>query len=131
MPRLLSLSPNATQPALWGPSLVALGLAVLILAPWWPAAPVVSAMALLTLGATGATLARFGGSPSLRPILVVHIVTYAGLYVLFIGATLHAATKQGGGIGWQQAIDLSASLLPMIVAMRLSLRAVGLPSGAN
>lgn len=143
MLRFLSPSADAADPppgrtdwrvpaARWGPALIAAGLAVLILAAWWPALPVVSAMALLTLGATGSTLARFNRSPSLRAFLPVHIVVYAGLYVLFIGAILHAATtRSGGGVDLLRTIDLAASVGPMSVAAWLSWKAVRLPSRAG
>jgi hypothetical protein len=131
MPRLFSPSTHAAEAALWGPALIAVGLAILILAAWWPAAPIVSAMALLTLGATGATLARFGSSPSLRTILPVHIVVYAGMYALFVGASQHAAATQTGGGNLWQTIDLAASIGPMTVAAWLSWKALRLLSGAG
>jgi hypothetical protein len=128
MLRLFSPSDGAAQAAIWGPALIAVGLAILILAAWWPAAPIVSAMALLTLGATGATLARFGRSPSLRTILPFHIVVYAGLYVLFVGASQHAAATQTGGGNLWRTIDLAASVGPMAVAVWLSWKALRLMS---
>jgi hypothetical protein len=123
MLRFPFLSLRAAQAARWGPALIAGGLSLLLLAAWWPAAPIVSAMALLALGATGATLARFGGSPSLRPILAVHIVVYAGLYALYFGAACHAANA-GGGIDLARAADLAASVWPMIAALRISFAAL-------
>jgi len=125
MLRILSPSAGAGQAAWWGPTLIAVGLAILILAPWWPAAPVVSAMGFLTLGATGATLARFGRSPILRTILPVHMVVYAGLYVLYFGAVCHAAgTADDGGWSAARIADLAASVWPMIAALRLSIAAL-------
>jgi hypothetical protein len=125
MLRFLSPSASAAYSARWGPALIAVGLVVLLLATWWPAAPSVTAMAVLALGATGATLARFGRSPLLRTILPVHIVVYIGLYALFLGATLHAAkTGLGGGVDLTRAIDLAASVWPMIAALRISFAAL-------
>jgi len=125
MPRFFSPSTHAAEAALWGPALIAVGLAILMLAAWWPSAPVVSAMALLFLGATGATLARFGRHPALRTILAVHIVVYAGLYALYFGAVCHAADSATGG-GWNLArtADLAASIWPMFAALRLCFAAL-------
>lgn len=131
MRRFSSPFPTTEQAARWGPALIAVGLAVLLSATWWPAAPVVSAMALLALGATGATLARFGGSPSFPTILAVHVVVYAGLYVLFVGATLHAAATQHGGVDWWRAVDLAVSVWPMIAAAWLSWKSIRLSGRAG
>jgi hypothetical protein len=123
MRRFSAPFPTADQVSSWGPALIAAGLGVLLSAAWWPTAPLVSAMALLALGATGATLARFGTSPGFPTILAVHVVVYAGLYVLFVGATLHTATRSGG-VEWWRAADLAASFWPMIAASRLSFAAL-------
>jgi hypothetical protein len=131
MPRLHAPPTNFAIPAEWGTGLIGIGLAMMILVAWWPAMPVVLAMALVMLGATGATLERFGDSSSLRPILAVHVVTYAGLYALFIGATLDAATKRGGGVGWLQTIDLAASVVPILAAAWLLWKTFRLPSRAS
>lgn len=124
MPRLFSPSTHAAEAALWGPALIAVGLAVLMLSTWWPCAPVVSAMALLALGATYATLARFGHHPALRTILAVHIVVYAGLYALYVGAVCHAADSAMGGWSLARTADLAASIWPMLAALRLCLAAL-------
>jgi hypothetical protein len=99
--------------------LIAVGLTILIAAVWIPALPVVTAMALLALGATNATLRRFRRSPTLVPALVLHATTYVGLYALCIGATLHAATNPSAqGLGASETLDLAASTLPMAVALQ-------------
>lgn len=109
----------------WGPWLIAAGLALLILATWWPALPIVSALAVLTLGATAATLARYRGSPLLRGILTVHVVVYTGLYALYFGAVCHAASVEARpGLDLVRAADLAASVWPMLAALRLSFTAL-------
>ena len=76
-------------------------------------------MAILSLGATNTTLDRFRGTPALRPVLLLHGATYAGLYGLFIGATLQAASAAStADLSPWTALDLAASSLPMAVALR-------------
>lgn len=75
-------------------------------------------MAILSLGATNTTLDRFRGTPALVPIMLLHGVTYFGLYGLFIGTRLHAAAATSiAGPGLWTALDLAASLLPMAIAL--------------
>jgi hypothetical protein len=97
-----------------GPLVIAIGLGVLLVASWLPAVPVISSMALLAVGATSVTLARFRGTSALLPVMLVHSATYGGLYVLYFGATLHkAATGDASGLGLFQAADMTASILLM------------------
>ena len=101
------------------PNLIAVGLMMLFAAPWISAMPVVTAMAILALGATDATLARFRGAPAIVPVLLMHAATYIGLYSLFIGATLHAAAAASpAGLGLWAALDLAASSLPMAITLQ-------------
>jgi hypothetical protein len=98
---------------------IGVGLVIFIAAGWVPAMPVVTAMAILALGATNATIARFARSPALIPVVLLHAATYATLYALFIGATLHAATgSTTGRLSAWSALDLVASTLPMAVALK-------------
>ena len=102
-----------------GAWLIAIGLAILISAAWIPGVPVVTAMAIIALGATNATFARFHGSPALCPVLLLHAVTYLSLYALFVGATLHAAADAStAGLGLGPSLDLAVSVLPLAVAMQ-------------
>jgi hypothetical protein len=102
-----------------GPALVAVGLAFLIVAAWWPAAPTTTAMALVALGATYSTVARFQG---ISAIVVLHAIVYLTLYALFFGAACHAMAVQTGADAWR-VLDLAVSVWPMTLAMRLSLAA--------
>jgi len=88
------------------------GLLILAVDMWWPAAPAVTAFALVAMGATKATVERFRSLPALVPALGLHLAVYGSLYALFIGATLHCAARGDGGIGYPTAIDLAASLGP-------------------
>jgi hypothetical protein len=109
----------AIQSAERAPILIAVGLAMIVAAAWVPAMPVVTAMAILALGATDATLSRFRNTPAIVPILLMHAATYVGLYGLFIGATLHAAaTASPGGLGIAAALDLAANSLPMAITLQ-------------
>ena len=76
--RCFTREPAHTSPS--GAMQIAFGLAILISFAWFPLAPVVTAMAIIALGATNATLARFQGSPALCPVLLLHAVTYLSLY---------------------------------------------------
>ena len=110
-----------------GPTLIAAGMSILLLAIWSPSLPAVTAMSLVALGATDVTLSRFRGTPALLPIILLHAITYGGLYATFLGATLHAATQSSGaGVGIPTLLDLVASTIPAVAAVRRI--AVGLRS---
>jgi hypothetical protein len=102
-----------------GSALIGAGLAILFAATWWPNAPILTAVALITLGATQLTLARFHGMPAFVPLVVLHAATYFTLYALFVCATLHAVTAStaSGMSGWT-ALDLAASVFPMAIALK-------------
>jgi len=106
---------------------IAVGLASLILAMLWPGMPAVSAMALVALGATSVTLARFRGTPALVPVMLLHLTIYGSLYALFVGATLHAAaTRSVDGLNLFAAADLAASALPMAIVTARTWGSLGL-----
>ena len=92
-----------------------MGLVVLTAGPWWPHAPFVTAMAIITLGATEIMLARFRDSAALLPVAVLHGVAYTGLYGLFIGATLHTSAAALSALAM---LDLIASAFPMAIALK-------------
>lgn len=88
-------------------------------------------MALVALGATDVTLARFRGTPAMVPILFLHATTYGGMYAVFVGAALDAATSSSAaGLGLPTALDLVASILPAAAMVRrigIAVRAPLLP----
>lgn len=94
-----------------------IGLAILSVAMRTPGAPVVAAMALVALGATGITLSRFRGTSTMVPMMVLHLSIYSGLYALFVGAVLDAAARSGRGVGAVAASDVAtgAGLLAIAV----------------
>lgn len=118
---------RAFRPERQGPALVAVGLAILIVAAWWPAAPTTTAMALVALGATHATLVRFQGSST---IVVAHAIVYVMLYTLFFGAACHAMAMRTGADA-HRVLDLAVSIWPMTMAIALSLAAVGRDCGTS
>lgn len=76
-------------------------------------------MSIITLGATEITLARYRGTSRLPQAAAFHAPTYAALYVLFVGATLHSASRAASpGIAAWTALDLAASVLPMTLAAK-------------
>jgi hypothetical protein len=94
--------------------MIACGLAILIVnGIYWPAAPAVTACALVAWGATRVTVERFRRSPARVPMLFMHLVVYVGLYAIFVGATIHAAARADAGSVVPTAIDLAASLVPV------------------
>jgi hypothetical protein len=103
-----------------GPALIGLGLVILVAGTWVPLLPVVTAMAMLTLGATIATLARCRYSPTAgSPLLMIHTATYSALYVTFVGATLHATVASPATHPVTiTAADLALSVIPITLAIQ-------------
>lgn len=102
-----------------GPLLIAVGLIILLAATWLPALPLVTAMALITLGATLVTIARFVGSIAFATVLLLHAATYAMLYGLFVAAALHTSFDGAQVQCNTSAIfDLALSTLPICIALR-------------
>jgi hypothetical protein len=97
---------------------IGVGLAILIAAAVWPAAPIVTAMAFIALGATEITLARFRGTAAFLPVVIIHAVVYAALYGLFFGAKLHGAHVSISGLGIWALSDLAISVIPISVAIQ-------------
>ena len=103
-----------------GAAPIGIGQATLIAAMLWPGLPAVSAMALVTLGATDVTLARFPRSAAMLPILVCHAAVYGGLYAIFVGATLDAAASREGAahqLNYIFGVDLALSIIPIGMAV--------------
>ncbi len=116
--RRLDLSVLAARAALpLGPTAIAAGLAILMAAILWPGMPVVTAMALVALGATCATLARLRSAAAFLPMMLVHLAIYGSLYVIFVGATLDAATRSGPGLSILTIADLALSVCPLAIAL--------------
>jgi hypothetical protein len=97
---------------------IAIGLLVLIIASAWPQAPVVSAMALIALGATELSIERFLNKGTFAACLLVHCLTYGTLYTLFVCVELGKADISLAAPNPVVAFDFLASLVPMTVAMR-------------
>ncbi len=86
---------------------------------WWPGAPVVTAMAIIALGATYAAIDRYNRGTLMLPVVILQATTYAALYGLFIGATLHAgATRPTASLSGWTLLDLAFSTIPMAVALQ-------------
>ena len=121
----MHLPPSVRTHVQDGPALVAIGLAALIVVAVWPSIPATTAMALVALGATRATLAR----PHGPVVVMLHTATYAMLYAVFFGAALHLMATRTGPDPWR-ACDLVVSVWPMTLAVTLSLAAFGGGGGA-
>jgi hypothetical protein len=110
-----------------GPAMIAVGLIFLVANCYYSTIPVTSGMALIALGATLAVVSRFRRSPALPAVIVAHLLVYLSLYLLFVGAVLHAAfAKPTGGLSFLQSLDLAMSVGPMVGAVRI---AIGLITG--
>jgi hypothetical protein len=76
-------------------------------------------MAIVTLGATQATLARFRLSPALPTIMFFHAATYLSLYATFVCAVLYTPVATSTHrLTLQISFDLVCSVLPMAVALQ-------------
>jgi hypothetical protein len=102
------------------PTAMAFGVAWLLIGTLWPGTPVVTAMALVTLGATGALVARLRPPHSL-PVLAAHAFVYGGLYAIFVAAELHAANAASGPrLSWLVLVDVALSIVPMLAAANVT-----------
>jgi hypothetical protein len=105
--------------------LIAVGLSVLLAQIYWPVFPVVTAVALIALGATIVTIARLDRTASTRSGIAIHLFVYASLYLLFIGAICDAAIRgSSGGLTLAQTIDLGLSAGVMAFVARLCVTAI-------
>jgi hypothetical protein len=101
-----------------GPTLIGAGLLLLLASTYCHGVPIVTAVALISLGATEVMIARPCAHARLVPITILHAATYATLYALFLGATLHASTATSTATRWPVTLDIAASLLPMLLAAK-------------
>jgi hypothetical protein len=103
------------------PTAMAFGVAWLLIGTLWPRTPVVTAMALVALGATGALVVRLRRSPQSLPVRAAHAFVYGGLYAIFVGAELHAANAASGPrLNWLVLIDVALSFVPMLAAANVT-----------
>lgn len=110
---------SISQLAPWSPRLIAVGLALLVATIYWPAMPATTGMALIALGATVTTIARFAGSPGLQPLLLLHLTIYGGLYALCVGSRLDLWMNDGASLRIAFLVDLAASAWPAAAALVL------------
>ena len=125
MPAPCLKSPTSSPAAGWAPLAIAVGFAILLAGAWWSSAPVVTAMALIALGATGTTVNRSHSACTFHIVVALHLFVYLNLYFLFVGAVCHASTQAApGGFNLLRALDLGMSVVPMALVMRGSLAAM-------
>jgi hypothetical protein len=105
-----------------GPIVIAGGLGLLIVYFYCGAMPIITAVALIAFGATLGIASRFRSSLALPALIAAHLVVYVSLYLLFVGAVLHAAfAKSTGGLGLVQVLDLALSIGLMVAAVRVAI----------
>jgi hypothetical protein len=108
-----------------GPPIIGAGLALLLAFFFWPAAPVATGMSLIMLGATLATVARHESGSRSRALIAFHLLTYASLYAIFVGAILDATRRTPAGVlSLAARVDLTASALFFAVAIYLGIACV-------
>lgn len=95
------------------PQIIA-GLTLLIVAMLFPGAPVCVGMALVALGAASLAVERYASSPCRTPLLLANLLVYGAIYLLFMGATLDAASRSAGGLSATAQLDLTLSVPLMI-----------------
>ena len=112
---------QAFTPAL----LVSIGLTLLIASSFWTRTPVITALAIVTLGATDLTILRFRRSTAYLGVIVLHALTYTALYGTMVGARIHASASSPypGMSAWLVA-DFVCSVLPIWLAIRGCLAAL-------
>jgi hypothetical protein len=114
------------------PLCIAGGLGLLFAHLTWPALPAVSGLAFIALGSTLAVAARCDDVHRRRPLVAAHLVVYANLYLIFLGAIFHAAmTGTPHGLSWWQTADLLLSVAPMATAARLAIGIVASSEDAS
>jgi hypothetical protein len=105
---------SPAQAATW---LIGAGLVVLLAQTIWPALPALTAVAMIALGATNATIGRWLDNANLCRHLILSAVIYASLYLLFVGAVLDAAARTSfGRLELPQTMDLVMSVVVMAIA---------------
>jgi hypothetical protein len=103
-----------------GPSLIAAGLAALLIQVRWPDLPVATSLALIALGTTLETVGGFRRAANGPGIIAVHLFVYASLYLFFIAAICDASMRQShGGLSLIAIIDFGMSAGVMAVVARL------------
>jgi hypothetical protein len=101
------------------PETITVGLVILISASFYPDVPAVTAMALVALGATNTTLARFRATAAIMPVALMHVATYGGLYAIFVGASLQAATiRPMTAFSIAAVADIALSVMPVTLALQ-------------
>ena len=105
-----------------GPAMIAVGLIFLVANCYYSTIPVTSGMALIALGATLAIVSRFRCSPALPALIAAHSFVYSTLYLLMVGAVLHAAfAKSATGLSLLQTLDLAMSMGVIAGAVRIAI----------
>jgi hypothetical protein len=125
MRRSILSFPDGMRSALKGPECIGAGLAILMLNGLWPVVPVLSGMALVALGATSVTARRICATRNAAFLVAMNLMVYCGLYILFVGATLHQAFVGGRQFGVLTAIDLVLSTVPLGMAVDHTCSALG------
>ena len=98
-----------------GPSLIGLGLSVVLAAHVWSSVPIAAAIMLIGYGATVSSLGRIGNQELLG---LLNLTVYATLGCLTVAAQTHTALNGSTGrVGFLLAVDhvLAVALLAVLV----------------
>lgn len=113
---------HATRLTEAAPWLITAGLGMVTLAQFTPFSPVLIGVGLLMLGSTLVVTSRFE-SPRAFWLIAVNLITYMGLYALFLGALIYP-----GPLGvepsppWVRLADLGVSAGLLVLSLRLGLQ---------
>jgi hypothetical protein len=98
------------------------GLVILVVVMMFPGAPACTGVALVALGAATLATERHGSSVTRTPLLLAHMLVYAAIYLMFVGATLDAASRRASELSTIERLDLVLSM-PLMTLFVISLTA--------
>jgi hypothetical protein len=107
------------------PLIIGSGLLILITASAAKGQPMCTGFALVALGATLSTVARYLAGLYVRSVVAVNLIVYASLYILLLGAVFDLGartTRMELGFIWM--LDLACSFALMAFVTGLCLRAI-------
>lgn len=75
----------------WSPLVIAAGLIMLVGHNYWAIVPVATAISIVALGATFASVGHFKRSAMPQVLIGCHAITYASIYLMVVAVLLHPA----------------------------------------
>jgi hypothetical protein len=108
-----------------GPSLIAAGLAILLVQVRWPDVPAATSLALIALGTTIETICGRRRTANRPGSITAHFFVYVSLYLLFIAAICDASMRRSHDeLSLIAIIDLGLSAGVMLFVARLCVASI-------